>query len=173
MAYKQVDALDADFTYSLGKLNKKTGKTDPKQAEGFYLGKREVEGGKFGKSTLHFLKTPKGNLGVWGGGDMNKKLAGVVPGTMVRITSAGKRPTPKGDMNVFTVEIDTDNTIEVVGAAPQEASGGYDDGGDTDGDIDGNIDDGSDDLEQQEALLAAERAAKTAKVQALLNKNRK
>lgn len=168
MAFKQVEALDADITYSLGKLNKKTGKTDPKQAEGYYLGNREIEGGKYGKSVLHFLKTPKGNLGVWGGGDMNKKLSGVVPGTMVRITANGTRPTPRGDMKVFTVEVDSDNVLEGYSAPGQfnESSVSYDDGGD---DVDSSNEDAEDDLQQQ-ALVAAENQAK---VQALLNKNRK
>lgn len=170
MAYKQVDALEADFTYSLGKLNKTTGKKDPSQVEGYYLGNREVEGGKFGKSVLHFLKTPRGNAGVWGGTDMNKKLAAVTPGVMVRITAAGKKPTPKGDMNVFTVEVDTDTVLDGY-VAPQYSQSAipesYSDVEEPILEEDNGIDE---DALQAEALAALERQQK---VQALLNKNRK
>lgn len=170
MGYKTVDSLDADLTYSLGKRNKTTGKTDPETAEGYYLGCRLTEGGKYGPSKLHFLKTPKGNLGVWGKSDMDKKLANVQPGTMVRITTAGTRSTPRGDQHVFKVEVDADNTIEVASNIGQQASpAAYDDGGDNDNDVSPD----QEDFDQDAALIAAERAAKAAKVQALLNKNRK
>ncbi len=166
-----MDSLDADVTYALGKRNKQTGKTDPEQAEGYYLGKREVEGSKFGKSNLHFLKTPKGNVGVWGKSDMDKKLASVTPGTMVRISTNGTRETKFGTQHLFKVEVDNENVIEV---ANFESAPAYDDGGDgltEDGNPDGNFED--EDAAQDAALLAADRAAKAAKVQELLNKNKR
>lgn len=112
MAFTEVSSLDADVTIALGKTDKKTGKPYPKQAEGYYLGKRAVEN-KRGESSLHFLQTAKGNLGVWGTTDLNRKLSQVKPGTMVRITSTGTKPTPNGDMYTYKVESDKTNTIEV------------------------------------------------------------
>lgn len=159
MAFTQVTSLDADVTISLGKKDKTTGKPYPNQAEGYYLGNRKVNT-KLGETTLHFLQTPKGNLGVWGGTDMNKKLAQVQPGTMVRITAAGKRPTPRGDMNVFTVESDTDNTITVnISAAAAED---YSDTGtnETSGYSSDETEDENSDVAQSQALAAAERKAK-------------
>ena len=112
MAFQEVSSLDADETIALGKKDKKTGKPYPKQVEGYYLGTRTVEN-KRGESKLHFLRTSKGNLGIWGTTDLNRKLGGVVSGTMVRITSTGTRPTPNGDMYTYLVEQDKENTIPV------------------------------------------------------------
>jgi len=184
MGFEEVISLDADITYSLGKLNKKTGKTDPKTAEGYYLGNRTVEGGKYGKSVLHFLKTPKGNLGVWGSGDLNKKLGNVSVGTMVKIEFTGMKPTPRGDMRSFKVSQDKENTIEVEisASAPayedelenNESDTGYSyEGG-------GQGDDGDDYEEPTETPLAAAPATngttaaeRQARVQALLKSKAK
>ncbi len=170
MAFKVVASLDADIVYALGKRNKTTGKTDPDQIEGYYLGNRTTEGGKFGPSKLHFLQTPKGNVGVWGKSDMDKKLGVVTPGTMVRISTNGTRETKFGTQQVYKVEEDKTNSIEV---DISESAPAYDDGGDTDSnDYHSGSDDNDDDV-QNAALLAAERAAKAAKVQELLNKNKR
>lgn len=112
MAFKEVASLDADVTIAIGKVDKKTGKPYPKQAEGYYLGRRSVES-KRGDSIIHFLLTENGNLGVWGTTDLNRKLAQAAPGTMVRITSTGTKATPNGDMYTYKVEADAANTIEV------------------------------------------------------------
>jgi hypothetical protein len=72
LSFKEVISLDADNVIALGKQNKKTGKPFPKQAKGYYLGSRKVKG-KIGESTIHFLQTPKGNLGLWGTTDLNRK----------------------------------------------------------------------------------------------------
>jgi hypothetical protein len=114
MGFKTVASLDADVTVALGKKNKETGKPYPKQAEGYYLGSRAVES-KRGNSKLHFLQTSEGNLGVWGTTDLDRKLGQVVHGTMIRITSTGTKETPKGDMYMYKVEVDGDNTIDVSG----------------------------------------------------------
>jgi hypothetical protein len=180
MAFKQVNSLDADVTVSLGKKDKKTGKPFPKTAEGYYLGSREVKT-NLGPSTLHFLQTPKGNLGVWGGTDMNKKLGTVAPGTMVRITAAGQRPTPRGAMNVFKVEEDQNNTITVNVSASQPAAesddagyGAEDDGGSyggSDEDDGGGTEDYTAPASQGGGTPALSAAERKAKVDALLNKN--
>lgn len=119
MAFQEISSLDADVTVALGKKDKTTGKAYPKQAEGYFLGTRIVEN-KRGESKLHFLQTANGNLGVWGTTDLNRKLASVPAGTMVRITSTGTKPTPNGEMYTYRVEQDSDNTITV--AASSEAS---------------------------------------------------
>lgn len=124
MAFKEVSSLDADITIAIGKVNKETGKPYPKQAEGYYLGSRKVEN-KRGESTLHFLQTPKGNLGVWGTTDLNRKLGAAPVGAMVRVTSTGTKATPNGDMYTYKVEVDSDNSIEV--AAQESAQESFDD----------------------------------------------
>lgn len=171
MAFREVSSLDADVTVALGKKDK-TGKPYPKQAEGYYLGSRTVQN-KRGPSTIHFLQTPKGNLGVWGTTDLNRKLGSAPVGSMVRVTSTGTKPTPNGEMYTYKVEVDEANAIEV--AAPADTS--YGDSEDTDGDDDdtdngGGYSNGQDDEDtaQVAALAAAERKAK---VQALLSKGKK
>lgn len=165
MAFKEVSSLDADVTVALGGINRKTGKKNPTSAEGYYLGNRPVTN-KTGESKLHFLQTPKGKLGVWGKTDMDKKLASVVPGTMIRISFTGMQPTPKGDMYKFKVEVDDANTIEV-NAATAGTNEAYDDGaGDDEGAFDTDeVDEQDEDDSQTQALAALERKKK---VEALL-----
>lgn len=180
MGFKEVASLDADVTVALGKRDKKTGKAYPKSAEGYYLGSRKVKSRK-GDSVLHFLQTKTGNLGVWGTTDLNRKLSQVPAGTMVRVTSTGMKPTPNGDMYVYKVEQDTDNSIEVNlaqetapaddGAEDTGDDAGYDAGGDSEDD--GENEDYSaaaddEDDSQTAALAAAEAAARKAKVDAIL-----
>jgi hypothetical protein len=112
MGFMEVSSLDADVTIAIGKINKQTGKPYPTCASGYYLGKRNIESNR-GDSKLHFLQTSEGNLGVWGTTDLNRKLSSVTPGTMVRITSKGTKPTPNGDMYIYFVESDKNNTIVV------------------------------------------------------------
>jgi len=113
MSLVEVQSLESEITYALGKLNKKTGKTDPKQVEGYYLGFRTIEGGKYGPSKLHFFQTSKGIVGVWGKPDLDRKLSAVALGTMTKAEFAGLKNTPKGEMRTFKVYQDKDNTIEV------------------------------------------------------------
>jgi hypothetical protein len=162
MAFKEVASLDADVTVALGKKDKNTGKAYPKQAEGYYLGSRTVPG-KRGPSTLHFLQTPAGNLGVWGTTDMNRKLSGITAGNMVRITSTGVKATPKGDMYTYKVEEDNTNSIEV--SALNEPSNAIASDEDDASDEAASNDDGGDD--EQDVAVAA--AARKAKVDAILN----
>lgn len=115
MAFKQVLDLDADVTTALGGVNKKTGKKNPTQVEGYYIGSRNVESkkAKTGFAKLYFFQTKEGMLGVWGKTDLDRKMAQVKPGTMTLVKQSGTVPTPNGDMYKFTVAVDTDNTIEV------------------------------------------------------------
>jgi hypothetical protein len=156
MSYQEISSLDADIVVALGKKDKKTGKAYPKQAEGYYLGKRSVESSR-GSSFLHFLQTSEGNLGVWGTTDLNRKLSQVPAGTMVRITSTGTKPTPNGPMYTYKVEQDSSNTIEV---SSQDDSTG-------DNDNEDNYQEDENDLEHQvpsradvETLLRVRKSAK-------------
>lgn len=171
MAFKEVTSLDAEVTVALGKTNKATGKPYPKQAEGYFLGSREVEN-KRGKSFLHFLQTPKGNLGIWGTTDLNRKLSQAPTGSMVRITSTGTKPTPNGDMYTYKVEIDSDNSIEV---ETQQASSGSDYSSEnTEQDTEESDYNESVDEDVQALAVDAQRAERQAKVRAALNsKSRK
>lgn len=162
MSFKEVSSLDAEVTIALGKTDRKTGKPGPKQVEGYYLGSRKVATKK-GESKLHFLQTSAGNLGVWGTADLNRKLGAVVPGTMVRATSTGTKPTPRGDMYTYKVEVDETNTIEV-SASEDSASYAQNDSDDDSAEAVAYDDDANED-EAQAMLAAAERKAK---VEALL-----
>lgn len=158
MSFQEVASLDAEVTVALGKRNKATGKDYPKQAEGYYLGSRSVQN-KRGESKIHFLKTEKGNLGVWGTTDLDRKLAQVPNGTMVRITSTGTKPTPNGDMYTYKVEQDASNAIEVqISAAPAYADDSEEESSDDVGTSYTDADD--EDAAQSVALAAAERKAK-------------
>lgn len=181
MAFETVASLDADTTTALGGTDKKTGKKNPTQVEGYYLGFRLVDSKK-GEAKLHVIQTPKGNIGVWGKTNMNSQLLGVKPGTMVRVSFTGMLPTKNGDMYKYKVEVDKTNTVEVANLTAGEANEALDEGGYSADDTDdgatyGEDTDGDADAEEEaqvQALLQAEKiAAQKAKVQALLNKNKK
>lgn len=115
MAYKEVQDLNADTVVALGGTNKKTGKQNPKSAEGYYLGSREIadKKKKSGISYIHFLRTEKGNVGVWGKTDLDRKILSVPLGTMVKLTFDRMVATPNGEMYKYQVAYDDSNTIEV------------------------------------------------------------
>lgn len=178
MGFKEVQTLDADNTIALGGRNKKTGKANPTSAEGYYLGTRQVESkkSKNGLAAIHFLQTSKGNVGIWGKTDMDRKFSSVTPGTMIRVSFDKMVPTPNGEMYKYKVEIDENNTVEV-NAAPVSTSKladkdeeGYstasdDDDEDEDDNTDSNSDYEAEEVAQASALSALERKAK---VEALL-----
>lgn len=115
MSFKEVASLDADVTTALGGVNKKTGKANPTSIEGYYLGTKTVESkmSKDGTAKLHLLQTEKGNIGVWGKTDLDRKISQVDAGVMIRITQNGKINIPgRNPMYKFKVEVDTENTIE-------------------------------------------------------------
>jgi hypothetical protein len=120
MAFKEVQDLGCDNATALGGINKKTGKKNPTQVEGYYLGTREVEArlSRSGKASLHIFQTAKGKLGVWGKTDLDRKMKAAAPGNMIRVTYSGTRNVPTGIMHTFKVEVDADNTIDV-GTAPE------------------------------------------------------
>lgn len=177
MGFKEVASLDADVTVALGKKDP-NGKPYPKQAEGYYLGSRTVQN-KRGESKLHFLQTSKGNLGIWGTTDLNRKVGQVPAGTMVRITSTGTKPTPNGDMYTYKVEQDDTNTIPVelstaTGGSVitedelEESTGSSGYGDDDDDEVDG---DGG--YETPVPMAASSADERKAKVEALLGKGKR
>lgn len=115
MAFKEIVSLDADVTTAIGGSNRQSGKTNPKSVEGYYLGTKQVESrkSKNGVASLHVLQTATGNLGVWGKTDMDRKMASVPAGAMIRITHTGMQPTPNGEMYKYKVEVDPSNTVDV------------------------------------------------------------
>lgn len=175
MGFKVVQSLDAEKAITIGGRDKKANKANPTKAEGYYLGSRVIPGSKYGESTLHFLQTNDGNLGVWGKTDLNKKLGGVTPGTMTRITYSGTKPTKNGDMHTYKVETDDENTIEVAeGLSASDDSSYSEESGD--GQESEQEEPQMEEEEQQEeqaAPVAQVSADRKAKVQALLNKGKK
>lgn len=166
MGFTEVNSLDADVTVALGKTNKETGRPYPTQAEGYFLGSRTVES-KRGDSKLHFLQSGVAykdlklsvgqNLGIWGTTDLNRKLSQVTPGTMVRITSTGTKPTPNGDMYTYRVETDKTNTIEVSASTDNAAPAAeYDDGNDEEQSFE--------DVNQNSAISASQRKAEVEEI---------
>ena len=132
MAFKEVNDLDTNNTIALGGLNKKTGKPNPKSLEGFFLGRKDVESkmAKNGLCSLYILKTPDGNVGVWGKTDLDRKMVGLNPGVLVRISFTGTQKIPgKNDMYKYKVEVDEEQCIEVQSPEPdqEEASDGCSD----------------------------------------------
>lgn len=184
MAYQTVQDLDADITVSLGGINKKTGKKNPSQAEGYYLGYRKVDSkkDKKGFSYIYFFQTQDGSLGVWGKTDLDRKMAQVKPGTMTLIKQTGTLSTPNGEMYRFSVAVDSENTIEVNFAAPDSpnntATEGTSYAHNDDSDAD-DLDDAPPADEPPPPRAAAPArpasvpdAARQKKVQDLLNRNR-
>lgn len=174
MAFKQVAAVDADTTTAVGGVNRKTGKKNPTSVEGYYIGSKQVDSpkAKSGKAYLYILQTPKGNLGVWGKTDMDKKMQQVTPGNMIRITHSGMQATPNGEMYKYTVEQDDTNVIEVAASnVPEQADDSepsFDQEESFDAATPNDLDEEDD--RQAQALAQAERKAK---VQAMLNKNKR
>lgn len=174
MAFKTVESLDADTTISLGGFNKKTRKDNPTEIEGYYIGSKQVQG-KTKMDNIHYFKTDKGNVAVWGKTDMDKKIASVPRGAMTRVAFSNMKPTKNGDMYVYTVQVDDENTIEV-GAAPaptRQAAASYDDGDDPrpeDQESDSDDESNDDEAEERQQTAALQAAERKAKLDALLKK---
>lgn len=166
MAFKEVNDLSTDVTISLGGVNKKTGKPNPKSIEGYYLGNRQVEDKKkkSGVSYIYVFQTDKGNVGVWGKTDLDRKMQAAPLGAMLQVTHTGMAQTPNGEMYKYGVKYDPENTIDVSDMQSSNSSGGTDLGEGLDDDF--GTDAGVDEDEVQIAALAA--AERKAKVEALL-----
>lgn len=169
MSFKEVQTLDAAVTIALGGRNRATGKENPSSIEGYYLGRREVASrkSKTGLCFIHYFQTPKGNVGVWGKTDLDRKLGTVPVGAMTRAAHVGMQATPNGDMYKFKVEVDTDNKVEV---APFEATESE---GSEENEQYGNDEDYGTEEETEAPLAAVKRNEGRDRVQALLSKNKK
>ncbi len=127
MAFKEIADLETEKTIALGGLNKKTGKPNPKQIEGFYLGSKEVTSklSKTGLAWLHVFQTDTGKTGVWGKTNLDFKMKQAVPGTMTRVTQTGTKPSDKGNpMYLYSVLQDKDNVLEDFTPITQDSGGG-------------------------------------------------
>lgn len=166
MAYEKMADLGTDTVSALGGTNSKTGKPNPSQVEGYYLGARSVVTST-GASVIHVFQTPKGNEGVWGTKKLNDNLTRTVVGKMVLVKYKGKIKITGGKtQHTYEFFIDKSNAIEVDTLPEGNSIVEDEDMTDTDDSTD-NTDD--EDAAQTAALVAAERQAK---VQALLNKNK-
>lgn len=176
MAYETLPDLSAGVTISLGGVDKKTGKKNPTEVEGYYLGSRQTETKK-GPATLHFFQGSKGNVGVWGKTDMNKQLANARVGAMTKVSYTGMVATSKGEMYKYQAQQDRSRTIEVGDLSSGNGNEGLADNdyADTEGDHNeesyGNDD--ADDTAYGVANNAKLAAEKKAKVEALLSNKRK
>lgn len=171
MGFRTVTDLDAETTISLGGYNKKTKRDNPVSVEGYYLGSRKVDSkkAKLGFCYIYYFQTPKGNVGVWGKTDLDRKMQTVETGVMVRASFSRMVPTPNGEMYKYTVEFDPHNSIEV-SALPSGNEGTNETVETTTDDVDTTDTNEDDEDELQTAALAA--AERKAKVQELLNKGK-
>ena len=186
MAFKKVQDLGCDKAISIGGLNKKTGKKNPTQLEGYFLGSRDIDNklSATGKAKLHVFQTQNGTVGVFGKTDLDIKMATVTPGVMTRVTANGEVPTNKGNpMKKYLVETDEEQTIEVSEPtpsneeAPEEAGGAEEEYAEDDDALDEDDDVPVDEPPAKRASppktpAAAPNAAHQDKVRALLNKPR-
>ena len=175
---------DADKTYRLGGVDKKTKKKNPEQVEGYFLGTRKIESAKSqtGFSSLHFFQTADGNHAVWGKTDLDSKLKSVPAGTMVRVTFTGMVETRNNPMYKYRVEVDAENTIDVGaldsdgGTVNEDATGDVEDGNDSEESAVDDDESQPDEVAPQRATPPARRAQaptpeQRARVQSLLNGN--
>lgn len=183
MAFQEVNDLSTDNTIALGGTNKQTGRPNPTKIEGYYLGKRQVDSkkSKTGKAYIYVFQTPKGNVGVWGKTDLDRKMESAVPGHMLRVTQSGMASTPNGEMYKYKVEFDATNTIEVQSGPTNSYAA-------TDGDSYTEQGYGTSESEEEDdsayggydtpvsksaSALNTSASERAAKVQALLSKNKK
>jgi hypothetical protein len=125
MSYQEVTSLDCDNAVQLGGKDRKTGKANPTRIEGYYIGSRDVASpkSKTGFSKLHVFQTAKGNEGVWGKTDLDRKLASAALGVMTRVTYTGMKETKNNPMYVYKVEVDAENSIDVGTASEPHSFG--------------------------------------------------
>ena len=183
MAYQTKTELSSEKTYSLGGVDKSTGKKNPTSVEGYYIGSRVTKDTGYGPGLLHFFQTPTGNHGVWGKTRLNNLLSPDLVGQMVLATFTGMSPPRKGKnpSYLYKVQHDPSNFIEVANDAtePQAITEDGDDG--HQGDEPQGETDPADEPEQMDvappprpvaprAPAQAPSPDRQAKVQALLNR---
>lgn len=193
MGFKAVADLDCETSTAIGGKNKETGKPNPTSITGYFIGTRQVDSkkSKTGFAALHVIQTPKGNVGVWGKTNLDRKMRAVPPGQMVRITFVGMVETRNNPMYKYKVEADAENAIEV--QAPDTSESTSEEAEETSEDT-GAEQEYTEETEEEEQALDAEEeqtdeispprakapktpvatpdAARAAKVKALLNGKR-
>lgn len=183
MGFQTVVDLDCENATALGGTDRKSNKKNPTTITGYYLGTRQVDSpkSKTGKAALHVFQTEKGNQGVWGKTDLDKKMQSVPAGSLVRVTFTGMQETKNNPMYKYRVEVDADDSIDVGALANNSAEAGSDD---SEAAEEESYEESEADAEEEQyaeeappARAAAPRrpaptpdAARAAKVQALLSK---
>lgn len=140
MAFQEVQDLDCTAV-ALGGTDRKTNKANPTRVEGWYIGSRKVDSpkSKSGFTYLYVFQTAKGNLGVWGKTDLDIKMKNATLGAMTRVTFTGMQETKNNPMYKYKVEVDKENSIEVISSQAQpeaSAEGSADDDALEDSDLD-------------------------------------
>lgn len=176
MAFQTKNDLNAEKTISF--------KTPGESVEGYYLGSKTTKDTGYGPGTLHVFQTSKGNVACWGKTRLNSLLTAELVGQMVRatFTGMGNKVKGKNPAYLFKVEHDpaetlTGEALESATAAVSQSNEDYADDDISESDIDA---DDVQDIAPPPARAAAPRApaqapdpARAAKVQELLNRNRK
>lgn len=136
--FEEVSSLDCEVAITLGGTDKKTGKANATELEGYYLGAKQVPSAyaKSGTSPLHIFLTPNGNVGVWGKSRLNKKLATVTPGQYAAVEFTGMK-TLKGfpPLYDYKVGVRKGDVIDVASVQAEASDVGQDDEGLEDADI--------------------------------------
>lgn len=130
--FTTITDLDCSKTTSIGGVDRKSGKKNPSQIEGYYIGTRQVASpkAKTGFSALHVFQTPEGNVGVWGKTNLDQKMTSVTPGAMTRVSFIGMQETKNNPMYKYKVEVDASNTIEVAAVSNNAGDGETNDSSD-------------------------------------------
>ena len=163
MAYEKIKDLSTDTVFKLGGQDPKTGKPNPGQIEGYYLGSRAVQTSA-GNAVIHVFQTPKGNEGIWGTKKLNDNLTRNVVGFMTLVVYKGKKKLSGGKtQHEYDMSVDKTNRIEVSVEAAFEPEPEYAE--------DPTERETSGAYEEDTTVLLAQQAEQKAKVEALL-KNR-
>lgn len=120
MAYEKLSDVKP---IALGGVDKKTGKKNPTELEGYYI-RREEKPNKFnpGKpQSFYVFETKEGPQGLFGKAGIDREMKKAAVGVMTKVVDTGKLlDTGKGNpMRVFEVFQDSSNTIDVAELAAQ------------------------------------------------------
>lgn len=113
MAYEKLNDVKS---ITLGGVDKKSGKQNPTQLEGFYI-RKEEKPNKFnpGKpQAFYVFETKEGPVGLFGKAGIDREMKKANLGVMTKVVDTGKLlDTGKGNpMRVFEVYQDSTNTID-------------------------------------------------------------
>lgn len=123
MAYEKLNDVKL---VTLGGIDKKTGKKNPTEIEGYYL-RKEEKPNKFnpGKpQAFYVFETKAGAVGIFGKASIDREMAKANIGVMTKVVDTGTtRDTGKGNpMRVFEVFQDSGNSIDVADLPAPEAT---------------------------------------------------